>query len=164
MPKISKFMTKEVVYVTPLTTVEQAAITMRDANVGALPVVGDDGKIGMITDRDIVVRGVSSNRANVTSRASDIMTENVQTCRDSDDVETAVSLMAKYQVRRLPVVNSDGALCGILSLSDLSQHYEDGASFALSEICDPLLVDFDRSAIPAQQAGNQQANGMINQI
>ena len=92
------------------------------------------------------------------------MTENVQTCRDSDDVETAVSLMAKYQVRRLPVVNSDGALCGILSLSDLSQHYEDGASFALSEICDPLLVDFDRSAIPAQQAGNQQANGMINQI
>ncbi|MEE4200338.1 CBS domain-containing protein [Erythrobacter sp.] len=138
MVEISKLMTKDVVTIPSSASIEEAATIMRDENIGALPVTYRDRVVGIVTDRDIVLRSVAEFRTLSTDPVSKIMTRDVRSCLPTDDIETAVALMARCQIRRLPVENRDGTLCGILSLSDLSQQYEDGASFALSEICNPL--------------------------
>jgi len=135
MTKLSEIMQREIVSISPYTTIEQAALLMRDHDVGVLPVVENGRAKGILTDRDIVVRGLTSNRANMFSRASDIMTTDLRSCRANDDIEVAVGAMARYQLHRIIVVDDDGLVCGILSLSDLIDGHEDAASFALSEIC-----------------------------
>jgi CBS domain-containing protein len=118
--KISEAMTREVEIIDPNAAVGDAARRMRDDNVGALPVGENDRLIGMVTDRDIVVRGVAENRLGGNAAVRDVMSEHVYYCFEDDDVEQAARVMAEHQVRRLPVLNRTKRLVGIVALADLA--------------------------------------------
>ena len=103
-------------------TIQAAAEKMKNEGVGDLPVVVGGDLVGMITDRDIVVRVISHGQNPADAKVVDGMTEGVVTCQEEDDIETAAEKMASHQIRRLAVKGADGSLTGILSLGDLALH------------------------------------------
>jgi len=112
-------MTRDVTIVDPETTIQQAARAMVALDVGALPVGENDRLVGMITDRDIVVRGIAEGKSPKT-KVRELMTPAVKYCFVDDEVEEIASNMADIQLRRLPVMDHDKRLVGILSLSDIA--------------------------------------------
>ena len=117
---ISDVMTLEVATVRPDQTAREAANFMLNADAGSIPVTEGDRLIGMITDRDIAVRGVAlGHRPDTPVR--DIMTSGLVCARTSDSVEDVASKMSEAQVRRLPVIDESEKLVGIVSLGDLSR-------------------------------------------
>ena len=118
--KISEVMTRNVQTVTPDQTAQEAASFMLGADAGSIPVTEGDRLIGMITDRDIAVRGVANGRGPDTP-VRELMSDELVCARDTDNVDDVASKMAEAQVRRLPVVDSNERLCGIVSLGDLSR-------------------------------------------
>ena len=117
---IRDVMTKNIETVTPNQSVREAAGFMLSADTGSIPVTEGDKLIGMITDRDIAVRGVAKGHGPDTL-VRELMTGDIVAARDSDNVEDVAAKMARAQVRRMPVVDSDQKLCGIVSLGDLSR-------------------------------------------
>lgn len=103
------------------TPVSEVAARMAEADIGALPVGRNDRLIGMITDRDLALRVVAQKRDPQTTRAEDVMTSGLIWCRTEEDVEDAVHLMDQKKVRRLPVINEEKRLVGMLSLGDIAQ-------------------------------------------
>jgi CBS domain-containing protein len=132
--KVNEIMTQEVETVSPNETLQDAAKMMASLDAGALPVGENDQLVGMITDRDIAVRGVAKGKG-PEAKVRDVMTEEVKYCFDDQDVNEVVQNMAEIQVRRLPVVNRSKRLVGIISLADLSQTR--GAGHALRGISQP---------------------------
>jgi CBS domain-containing protein len=117
MPKVREFMTPDVTTVPSSANLTEAARLMRDCDVGVLPVV-DGGQItGVVTDRDIVIRGVASGKADAT--VASVLTGNIVCLSPDDDARDAEQRMAEYNVRRLPVVDG-GRLVGIVSVGDLA--------------------------------------------
>ena len=103
-------------------TVQSAARTMRDRNIGFLPVRGADGRVvGTLTDRDIAVRVASEDKSASRCRVGDFMTREVVSCQSSDDLARAEQLMATHKKSRMVVVDETGALCGVISLSDIAE-------------------------------------------
>ena len=98
----------------------QAARIMRDSDTGVVPVVDGKKIIGLITDRDIVVRGVADGKNPSDMHVTDIMTRSIRSLSEDDTVDDALNLMSSAQVRRLPVVNSANDLVGIVSMGDIS--------------------------------------------
>jgi CBS domain-containing protein len=135
--KVSEAMTREVDIIDPNAAVRDAARRMRDDNVGALPVGENDRLIGMVTDRDIVVRGVAEDRVGGNTSVRDVMSEHVYYCFDDDDLEQAAQIMAKHQVRRLPVLNRNKRLVGIVALADLAMTPTEASHQALQGISEP---------------------------
>lgn len=138
--QVSEIMTPQVDVIDPNTMIRDAAVKMRDDDVGALPVGEDDRLIGMITDRDIVCRGVATDRGGGTTAVREVMSSRIFYCQDQDPVERASELMASHKVRRLPVVNSQKRLVGMVSLADLShagKEAGDAAEEALAKITEP---------------------------
>lgn len=117
--KISEVMTPSVQIVDPETTVREAAKKMAEIDAGVLPVSENDRLIGMITDRDIAVRCVAEGRG-ADAKVREIMTCEVKYCFDDQEVEDVADNMAEQQLRRLPVVNRDKRLVGIVSLGDIA--------------------------------------------
>ncbi|MGH6916157.1 MAG: CBS domain-containing protein [Geminicoccaceae bacterium] len=117
--RVKDVMTSPVQVVKPGTSVVAAASTMRDANVGSLPVSEGDRLLGMITDRDIVLRCVAEGIDCHRRRVRDVMSAELLVCFDDQPVEEARHLMTEYQVRRLPVLDQKQRLVGIVSLDDL---------------------------------------------
>src|SRR2546423_10403674 len=112
--QVSKVMTRDAECVRPDTTLQEAARKMRDLDVGPLPVCGDNDKlVGMLTDRDIVVRAVAEGKDPRTAKVRDAMSEGVCYCFEDDDVTEAARLMKEKQIRRLVVLNRDKRLVGI---------------------------------------------------
>jgi CBS domain-containing protein len=135
--KVSEVMTRDVQTVRPDQPVQDAASFMLSANAGSIPVTDGDRLIGMITDRDIAVRGVAKGYGPDTP-VRELMTEEIICGRDDDDVEDIASRMSEAQVRRLPVIDRDERLCGIVSLGDLSRETDnDTASEALEGVSEP---------------------------
>lgn len=135
--KVSDVMTAQVVTATPDATIEKIASIMAEIDTGAVPIVEGGKTVGLVTDRDIVVRVVAKG-IDLKSPASDIMSEDVLTCLEEDTVADAASKMGDAQVRRLVVVNESGALVGIVSLGDIALDF--GAKKvgeALEEISEP---------------------------
>lgn len=118
--KIREIMTPGVQCIRPDETLIDAAILMRQLDVGVLPVMEDDVVLGMITDRDITIRAVAEGRPSETTAVREVMTPGVIFVYDDQDVEEAVEVMEKHQVRRVPVISRDRRLLGILSLGDLA--------------------------------------------
>jgi CBS domain-containing protein len=118
--KVSECMTKNVRMVSPGDTVRQAAAVMAEADSGVVPVSANDRLVGMVTDRDIAIRGIAAGKG-PDCPVQDVMTKDVKYCFDDDDVDRVAQNMADIQVRRLPVVNHDKRLVGIISLGDLSK-------------------------------------------
>lgn len=118
MKTINELMTKEVECCTLLDNVYEVALKMKELNVGAIPIVDDDKLIGMITDRDIVVRGVAEKHPGST-KVEDIMSKQIITVSPETTARDAAELMAKHQIRRLPVTEGK-KLVGIVALGDLA--------------------------------------------
>ena len=135
--QVKEVMTKAVEIIDPNTTIRDVAKRMRADNIGALPVGENDRLIGMVTDRDIVVRAVAENLSAGNTSARDVMSEHVYWCFDDANVEKAAAIMAEHQVRRLPVINHDKRLVGIVTLADLGRSNESAASKALEGISEP---------------------------
>ena len=135
--KISDVMTREVATVRPDQTAREAATFMLNADAGSIPVTEGDRLIGMITDRDIAVRGVAKGHGPDTP-VSEIMTSGIVCARTSDSVEEVASRMSEAQVRRLPVIDDSEKLVGIVSLGDLSRETEgESAHQALEGVSAP---------------------------
>jgi len=120
MPTVSDIMTTSVQVVGPEETLQRAAQLMLDLDVGALPVCNGKQLLGMVTDRDITVRGVAAGLAPNEGCVSDVMTADAQWCSEDQDTEEVMRLMGEAQVRRMPVINLDKELVGIVSLGDLA--------------------------------------------
>ena len=134
--KIREVMTPRVIRISPEESASVAARTMTHYNVGAMPVCGMDGKLcGMVTDRDIVTRCLAAGKHPEETVVRDIMTQGVVSVRPDMEAGQVAALMARRQIRRLPVV-ADGQLCGMVTLGDLSQNEQTApdAVDALAEI------------------------------
>ncbi len=137
MRKIADVMTTGCVAVTPKDNIYEAAVAMRDHDIGFVPVVEGNRLLGVITDRDLVVRGYAEKHSGSTS-VMDVLTDNVRTVSPNLSVDEAAALMAAEQIRRLPVVEH-GELKGIVSLGDLAirEIFVSEAGEALSGISEP---------------------------
>ena len=135
--QIKEIMTSDPELIDPDASIRKAAKRMRDEDIGALPVGENDRLIGMVTDRDIAVRGVAEDRAPETTTVRDVMSEKVYYCFEDDDVEDAARCMAENQVRRLPILNRDKRLTGIVSLADIAQTGEECEKTALEGVSEP---------------------------
>jgi CBS domain-containing protein len=118
--KIADVMTRDVRVIQPDRTVRDAARLMDEMNVGVLPVCDGRRLVGMITDRDIAIRGVAGGGNAAGMKIREAMTNEVRYCFDDEDTATVAEKMAGWQVRRLPVLNRDKRLVGIVSLGDLA--------------------------------------------
>jgi len=118
--KISECMTPKVQVVSPTQSLLEAANLMSELDIGVLPVAENDRLIGMITDRDIVVRGVAGGLG-PEAAVREVMSSQVRYCFDDQSVEEVIRNMGDIQVRRLPVLNRDKRLVGIVSLGDVVQ-------------------------------------------
>jgi CBS domain-containing protein len=94
---------------------------MRDGDVGAIAVKADGKLVGIVTDRDITCRALATGRNVAKMKAKDVMTKRVVSCSPTDDIKTAIRMMEAKKIRRLPVMDSDKALVGMLSLGDISR-------------------------------------------
>jgi len=117
--KVSKCMTRDVQLVNPTQSIRDAARMMAEIDAGALPVGQDDRLVGMITDRDIAVRGVAEGKS-LDTPIREIMSREVLYCFDDQELKDIARNMGEMKVRRLPVLNRDKRLVGIVSLGDLA--------------------------------------------
>ena len=135
--RISDVMTRDVATVRPDQTAREAATFMLSSDAGSIPVTEGDRLIGMITDRDIAVRGVAMGHGPDTP-VSEIMTSGIVCAREDDSVEDVASRMSEAQVRRLPVIDDSEKLIGIVSLGDLSRETDgETAHHALEGVSAP---------------------------
>jgi CBS domain-containing protein len=119
--KVQTAMHKGVECVGPDTPITELAKLMRQHDVGSIPIGENDQLIGMVTDRDIVCKGLAQNGFDASrATARDVMTAGIHCCRDDDDLAKAVRHMEALKVRRLPVINKSKRMVGILSLGDVS--------------------------------------------
>lgn len=136
--KIQDVMTDDVDLIEANTTLAQAARLMRDDDIGVLPIAENDRLIGMITDRDIVLRAVAEGKDPSATPVREAMSKAVLYCFDDQSTEEVAANMGRNQVRRLPVLNRDKRLVGIVSLGDLSIGGAAGeAGEALEQISEP---------------------------
>ena len=117
--RVSEAMTRQVQLVRPDQTIQDAARLMADTDSGALPVIDGDRLVGMITDRDIAIRAVAQGKG-PQAFVNEAMSPDVKYCFEDEDTDEVAHNMADLQVRRLPVVNREKRLVGILSLGDLA--------------------------------------------
>ena len=141
---IKEMMTRNVEVVRPNSSVQDAASKMKSLDIGSLPVC-DGSKIhGMITDRDIVIRAVAEGRDSTQTKVADVLTDNLIYCFEDQSVQEAADAMQQYQIRRLPIVNRDKELVGIISLGDLAVDTEN------EKLAGATLVDVSQPAVPAR--------------
>jgi len=127
--KNSDIMTKELVYSSPGDRVSDVAQLMKNEDIGPVLIVDDshDGKrlVGIVTDRDLAIKVVGEGRDPQNTRVEDVMTKKVITCRADDDVQNAMKAMAQYQLRRIPVVDDNNRLVGIISQADVATRVDE---------------------------------------
>lgn len=127
MKKCKDVMTQDPVCCLPTDTVSKAAQLMKDENVGSIPVVEDEETmklIGIVTDRDLALQVVAPEWDAETKQVDEVMTYEVITCRADDDLQKAVDAMAQHQLRRMPVIDGDYRIVGIISQADVATRVE----------------------------------------
>lgn len=135
--KIRDVMSKDVQVARPNDTIQEVAARMASGDFGFIPVADGDNLVGAMTDRDITVRAVAAGAA-PTARVVEFLSRDALVVRADDDLKAALDLMSSRQVRRLPVVDKDGRLVGVVSLGDLSTRVKEKyAGEALEEISRP---------------------------
>ena len=118
-------MSRNVEVVNASASLEDAAIKMKDLDVGLIPVCDGDRLQGVLTDRDITIRATANGRDPKITKVTDVMTTDIAYCLEDQEVEEAVSLMEARQIRRLPILNQNKSLVGIVSLADIAVHVGD---------------------------------------
>lgn len=136
--KVKDIMTKNVAYIKPDSTITEAAKLMQQHNVGSIPICDQSGVVGVVTDRDIVVRNVVMGADPNVTPVSNIMTTKIATVSSDTDVEEVSDIMSRNQIRRIPVVDNN-TLVGIVALGDLAtdNRFDVEASSALTDISKP---------------------------
>ena len=137
MTRIADIMTRSVAAVGRDETLQAAARRMREMDVGALPVTNGRALAGMVTDRDITVRGVAEGMVAQEALVADVMTDDVSFCNETDSVEAVMAQMGDAQVRRLPVLGAMGEVVGIVALADLATRQSAPTDETLREISTP---------------------------
>ncbi len=134
---IDSVMSRDVRSIAPTASLKDAAALMADLNVGSLPVCDGERIVGMITDRDLTVRGTAAGLNPLTSKVGELLSADAHTVLASDSIERGLQLMAQMQVRRLPVIDAKGKLVGIVSLGDLATRQERPVEGTLEKISEP---------------------------
>ena len=134
MTKVGEIMTRGVAVVQQDDTLQHAAQRMKGLNIGSLPVCDGDAMVGVVTDRDITVRGVAAGMVPQEARVSEVMTADVRWCSENDSVQQAMDLMGEAQVRRLAVLSEERKIVGIVSLGDLATRQSTHTDATLREI------------------------------
>lgn len=135
--KVREIMSANPCCISPNETIRNAAIKMLDHNIGVLPVIEDSKLLGVLTDRDITIRGLAKNDDTGRLHVKDIMSQNVVCCQEDDSTEKAVDEMKNHQLHRLVVVDTDNQVKGLLSLGDIATkcHNDQMCGSALCKIC-----------------------------
>lgn len=144
MTQVSEVMTRGVRSLSPHDSIASAAQPMELLDIGVIPICEDERLVGMVTDRDIVVRGLARDVDPRTGKLSDVMSGHVRTARVDDDVDDVLTEMATAQIRRMPVVDGQDKLVGILSIGDIaakSPGDEDDVAASLGDISSPAEPD-----------------------
>jgi len=138
MDKLKDVMSRDVTVISPEATIKEAAQKMDEGDFGMMPVGENDRMIGAISDRDIAIRAVGKGK-DPTTKVRDAMSEGIVWAYEDDSVDDAAQLMSEHQIRRLPVVNRDKRLVGIVALGDFAVQSSDiqPAAEALTEISRP---------------------------
>ncbi len=139
--QVQKIMSADVHIANPNMTIRDVAREMRAEKIGALPVGENDRLIGMVTDRDIVTRAVAEERSPGNTTVREVMSDGICYVFEDDDVQKAAKIMAEHQVRRLPVLNRQKRLVGVVALADLGRCGENAAQGALEGISEPTDKD-----------------------
>jgi CBS domain-containing protein len=141
--RVSQVMTRNAECIAPDATLQDAAGKMKNLDIGSLPVCDSDRLVGVITDRDIAVRSSAEGHDPTRDRVRDTMTPGIVYCFEDQDAEEAARLMRDKQIRRLPVLNRDKRLIGIVSLGDLAveAHNDKLAGRTLEDVSKPCRVE-----------------------
>jgi CBS domain-containing protein len=126
--KLKEIMTAEVLTISPSASLKDAAKKMLKEDVGSLPVCDDDQIVGIVTDRDIAIRGVAQGLDPEHAQVREVMTAEVCACSSESDIEAACELMERKQIRRLLVVDENDSAVGLVSLGDLALRLKENAS------------------------------------
>lgn len=118
--KVKDVMHKGVSWVQPDTSLSAIAKIMKAEDIGAVPVGENDKLVGMVTDRDIICRGLGNDKKPEKLTAKDVMTKGITYCRANEEVDDAIRIMESKQIRRLPVIDKDKRMVGMLSIGDIS--------------------------------------------
>jgi CBS domain-containing protein len=157
MTTVADVMTRDVRTMAPDDSVVEAARCMDELNVGVIPVCEGEKLVGMVTDRDIVVRGVAAQQGELKNmKLADVMSGNVRCAHAEDDVDQVLGEMAEAQIRRLPVVDGNQRLIGIVSLGDIAAKNPDDevdVAMSLGDISSP--AEPDRSEVGTSQGQSQ---------
>jgi CBS domain-containing protein len=119
--KVKDVMHRGVAWLGPETSIKELAQRMRDEDIGSIPIGQNDRLVGMVTDRDIVCRGLAGTGDCSDLTAGDVMSKPIVYCRADEDVEDALRIMERNKIRRLPVIDENKRLCGMLTLGDISE-------------------------------------------
>jgi CBS domain-containing protein len=141
MPTVSEIMSTDVQVIGPEESLQRAAQMMDQLNVGSLPVCAGDQLLGMVTDRDITIRGTAAGLVPQEACVSDVMSADVQWCTEDQDTEEVMRVMADAQVRRLPVISIDRNLVGIVSIGDLATRTPNHVDDVVRSISQPSEAD-----------------------
>lgn len=156
MAAVADVMTPNPRRMTPQDSLADAAKVMDELNVGVVPVCEGDRLVGMVTDRDIVVRGIARDADPKSCRLADVMSGHVRTARQDDDVDEVLSEMANSQIRRMAVVDGQDRLVGILSIGDIaakSPEDDEDVAMSLGDISSPAEPDLSGDKHKQQQSG-----------
>jgi len=126
MKKCKKVMTKNLVCCLPNDTVTKAAELMKSENIGSIPVIENEQTeklVGIVTDRDLTLKVLADGLDAKSTKVEAVMTRKVVTCRAGTDLQKALDVMSKYQLRRVPIVNSDNRILGMISQADVAMGY-----------------------------------------
>jgi CBS domain-containing protein len=163
MTTVAEVMTRDVRTMAPNDSVVDAARCMDELNVGVIPVCDGGKLVGMVTDRDIVVRGVAQQGEVRSMKLADVMSAHVRCAKEDDDVDQVLADMADAQIRRLPVVDGNQRLVGIVSLGDIAaKDPDDEADVAMSlgDISTPAEPDRSETGnSPSQSQSQSQSQG-----
>lgn len=129
--KVQEIMTTRVESVSPTTTLRTAARKLSDLGVGALPVIDNGKLVGIITDRDVSVFAIAMGRDPQSTEIQKVMTKEVFTCKDSQDITEAAKIMQEHKIRRLAVLDGGDTVTGFLSVDDLARASGDLAGAVL---------------------------------
>jgi len=142
MLRIKDLMTPQAEVISPDATTEDAAALMKTLDIGVLPVCDEEGLVGILTDRDLVVRVLAATRDPKAMLVGEAMTPSVVYCFDDDDVEHAATVMAGQQIRRLPVLDKNRKLVGIVSVGDIAVNTQD------HQLTGKVLEDVSQPSLP----------------
>ena len=137
MHATSEVMTREAETITPEASVQDAARLMSELNVGSLPVCDGNTLVGMVTDRDITLRATAMGKAPQSTAVAEVMTAAATCCSESDSVDDVLRMMGDEQIRRVPVIDANKQLVGIVSLGDLATRQPEPTDHTLNEVSQP---------------------------